>query len=113
MSLIIDLPPEKEQQLREEAARRGQPVQSFARLVLEERLEAEQRERARRIAALMEQWNAEDAADPDLDPILEIEPLRITIAETARRTRELASGQVEDRSHEKVMEAARRALRCD
>lgn len=72
MTLAIELSPEVEQRLRDEAARCGQDTEEFARTVLEERLAVSQKERARRVAALMEQWNAEDAADPDPDPIWEI-----------------------------------------
>jgi hypothetical protein len=74
MSLTIDLSPEFERQLREEASRKGQDTAAFARTVLEEQLVGARRERARRIAALMEQWNAEDTADPDPDPVWEITP---------------------------------------
>jgi hypothetical protein len=77
MSLTIDLSPEFERQLREEASRKGQDTAAFARTVLEEQLAGARRERARRIAALMEQWNAEDAADPDPDPVGEITPLSL------------------------------------
>jgi hypothetical protein len=77
MSLTIDLPPEVERQLREEASRKGQDATAFARAVLEEQLAAARAERARRIAALMEQWNAEDAADPDPNPVWEITPLAL------------------------------------
>jgi hypothetical protein len=77
MSLTIDLSAEYERQLREEAARKGQDAAAFARTVLEEQLAAARRERARRIAALMEQWNAEDAANPDPDPVWEVTPLSL------------------------------------
>lgn len=77
MTLTIDLSPDTERQLREEAARQGQDAAEFARSVLEERLAAARDERARRIATLMEQWNAEDAADPDPDPVWEITPLSL------------------------------------
>ena len=77
MSLTIDLSPDVERQLREEATRKGQDAAAFARAVLEEQLAAVRQERARRIAALMEQWNAEDAADPDPDPLGEIAPLSL------------------------------------
>jgi hypothetical protein len=40
MTLMIELPPELEQRLEEEAARRGQDVGTFARAVLEEKLAA-------------------------------------------------------------------------
>jgi hypothetical protein len=81
MSLTIDLAPEFERQLREEASRKGQDTAAFARTVLEEQLagaaKRQGRERARRIAALMEQWNAKDAADPDPDPVWEITPFSL------------------------------------
>jgi hypothetical protein len=77
VTLTIDLSPELERQLREEAHRKGQDAASFARSVLEDQLEAARRERALRIAALMEQWNTEDAVDPDPDPIWEITPLSL------------------------------------
>src|SRR5947209_4391684 len=38
MTLILDLPPDLERQLAQEAARRGQPVDACARALLEERL---------------------------------------------------------------------------
>ena len=77
MSLTIDLSPEVERQLHEEASRKGQDPAAFARTMLEEQLAATRLERARRIAALMAQWNAEDAADPDPEPVLEITPLSL------------------------------------
>jgi hypothetical protein len=77
MTLSIDLSPELEEQLRDEAARLGQDAEEFARAVLEARLTAAREERARRIAALMDQWDAEDAADPDPDPVWEISPLSL------------------------------------
>ena len=79
MSLMIDLSPEVERQLCEEAARKGQDAAAFARTVLEQQLAVARQERARRIAALMEQWNAEDAADPDPDPVWEITPLSLRV----------------------------------
>jgi hypothetical protein len=54
MALTIDLSPEVERGLREEATRKGQDVVAFAREVLEEQLKIARQERARRIAALME-----------------------------------------------------------
>ena len=65
MSLTIELPPEMERQLRDEAAREGQDTAAFARALLEERLAAARRERARRVAALLDEWDAEDAANPE------------------------------------------------
>jgi hypothetical protein len=40
-----------------------------ARTLLEERLTAARRERVRRVAALLDEWDAEDAASPDLEPL--------------------------------------------
>lgn len=77
MSLTIQLSLELERQLREEAARKGQDAADLARTLLEGQLAKARQERARRIAALMEQWNAEDAANPDPDPTWEITPLSL------------------------------------
>jgi hypothetical protein len=77
MSLTIHLTPEVEWQLHEEATRQGQDAVAFARAILEEQLAVARQERARRIAALMEQWNAGDAADPDPDPVWEITSLAL------------------------------------
>jgi hypothetical protein len=80
MTLVIELPPELERQLQEEAARRGQHPAEFARTILETQVEAaalRARERARRISTLMEQWNAEDSTHPDPDPLWEITPLSL------------------------------------
>jgi hypothetical protein len=95
MSLTIDLPPELERQLHEEATRRGQDAAAFARAILEEQLAAAHQERARRIAALMEQWNAEDAADPDPDPVWEVTrlSLRAASAENLGHARSMGEGK--------------------
>jgi hypothetical protein len=77
MSLTIELPPEMERQLRDEAAREGQDTASFARALLEERLAAARRERARRVAALLDEWDAEDAANPDQEPFPSIPPVSL------------------------------------
>lgn len=77
MSLRIDLPPEFERQLHEEANRKGLDAATFARMVLEQQLAVARQERAQRIAALIAQWNAEDAADPDPDPVWETTPLSL------------------------------------
>jgi hypothetical protein len=85
MSLTIDLSPELERRLAEEAARRGQGAAEFARSVLEERLTttrsaeqiAAQVQRNQRAIALLRQWSAEDAASPDPSPVPEIPPLSL------------------------------------
>jgi hypothetical protein len=38
---------------------------------------------------------------------------RAAVAEAIRRDKELSSGRVTGRTHEEVMEAARRSLECD
>ena len=37
----------------------------------------------------------------------------VALGEAIRRDKELSSGQVEGRTHDEVMQAARRALECD
>jgi predicted transcriptional regulator len=61
MTLTIDLPPELERRLQEEAARRGQAPADFARAVLEDRL----MDRNRAAMALLDQWLAEPPAEED------------------------------------------------
>jgi hypothetical protein len=85
MTLIIELSPDLEQRLAEEAAQRGQRAEEFARTVLEERLAAAgaskqletQKERNQRAIALLRQWSVEDVADPDPNPVPEIPPLSL------------------------------------
>ena len=79
MSLTIELCPDVEQRLRVEAARTGQAPEEFVRVAVEERLSAGQRERAQRVAQLMAEWNEEDAADPDPDPVWEIPPISLRV----------------------------------
>jgi len=81
--LMIELPPDLEEQLQAEAARQGQNPSELARSILERELAGgcggrTPAERARRIATLMEQWDAEDAADPDSDPVWEIPRITLT-----------------------------------
>lgn len=80
MTLKIDLPPELERRLRAEAERHGEDAVEFARGALEKQLAAAREERAGRVAALMEQWNAEDGADPDSEPVWEIPPVTVQVA---------------------------------
>jgi hypothetical protein len=77
MTLLIELPPELEQRLEEEAARRGQAPAEFVRAVVEEKLAAtpgaEQREaqsaRNRAALAKLQQWRKEDAENPDASTV--------------------------------------------
>jgi putative addiction module component (TIGR02574 family) len=59
-----------------------------------------------RVSLAQALWESIDAGLPDADE-------RTAVAESIRRDRELSSGQVVGRTHEEVMEAARRALECD
>jgi hypothetical protein len=85
MTLVIELPPELEQRLEEEAARHGQAPAEFVRAAVEEKLgvslaakeEQAQRERNRAALALLQQWRKEDAEDPDSNPVPVIPPLSL------------------------------------
>src|SRR5687768_13387846 len=62
MSLMIDLSPEMEQQLRAEAARKGLAPEEFARTAVEEKLAAAaaaQGERNQGLVELLRQWREE------------------------------------------------------
>jgi len=59
-----------------------------------------------RVALAQALWESIDAGLPDTDE-------RVAITDAIRRDRELSSGRVAGRTHEEVMEAARRALECD
>ena len=81
MPLTIDLPPEVERHLREEAARKSQAPEEFARSAVEEKLAAvvaTQVERNQRMVELLRQWREEP---PDLEEAegypLEITPLSL------------------------------------
>ena len=75
--VMIDLSPTIEQQLRDDAARHGRDAAEWARTLVERQLTSSHQERSQRIAALLERWNAEDRADPDPNPLLEITPLSL------------------------------------
>ena len=64
MSLAIDLPPEVEHRVREEAARRAQPPEELIRALVAERFPSHA-ERVRRVSALLDRWDAEDDANPE------------------------------------------------
>ncbi|HTE21267.1 MAG TPA: hypothetical protein VK689_23120 [Armatimonadota bacterium] len=76
MSFVIELHPETERQLRDEARRHGQDPVAFARVVLEERLATAQQQRNQSAIALVEQWleeppTEEDERWPELEAALE------------------------------------------
>jgi putative addiction module component (TIGR02574 family) len=59
-----------------------------------------------RVSLAQALWESIDAGLRDSDE-------RAAVAEAIRRDKELSSGQVAGRTHEEVMETARRALECD
>ena len=61
---------------------------------------------AERVALAQALWESIDAGLPDTD---EGSALR----DAVRRDQELSSGTVSGRTHEEVMQSARRAIRCD
>lgn len=68
MTLTIELPPEMEQQLQEAAVRSGRDPAELARGALAEKLavlQANDEARRQRQLAMLERWNAEDAARTD------------------------------------------------
>jgi len=77
MTLTIELRAETERLLRDEAERRGRSPADLAGELVHTQLESERRRRAQRITALMDQWNAEDAADPDPQPVWDIPRLAL------------------------------------
>ena len=77
MTLTIDLTPELELELQTEAARTGQAAADLARALLEAQLRAARQDRSRRVAALLDTWDAEDTQNPDPDPVPTITPLSL------------------------------------
>jgi putative addiction module component (TIGR02574 family) len=61
---------------------------------------------ADRVSLAQALWESIDAGLPDADQ-------RAAVAEAIHRDKELSSGRVTGRTHEEVMQAARRALECD
>lgn len=59
-----------------------------------------------RVALAQALWESIDAGQPDTDE-------GAAVSEAIRRDKEFSSGRVAGRTHEEVMEAARRALECD
>ena len=61
---------------------------------------------AERISLAQALWESIDAGLADSDELA-------SVKEAIQRDQELSSGKVKGRTHEEVMEAARRALNCD
>jgi putative addiction module component (TIGR02574 family) len=61
---------------------------------------------ADRVSLAQALWESIDAGLPDVDE-------RSAVAAAIQRDQELSSGKVTGRTHEEVMETARRALECD
>ena len=59
-----------------------------------------------RVSLAQALWESIDAGLPDTGE-------RTAVAEAIRRDGELSSGKVTGRTHEEVMQSARRALECD
>jgi len=59
-----------------------------------------------RVSLAQALWESIDAGLPDADE-------GAAVAEAIRRDQELSSGRVAGRTHEEVMQAARRALKCE
>ena len=85
MTLTIELPPETERRLEEEAARQGQAPADFVRAAVEEKLAASlsaapseaHLQRNQAALALLRQMREEDAANPDPNPVPVIPPLSL------------------------------------
>lgn len=61
---------------------------------------------AERVLLAQALWESINAGLPDTDE-------RAAVTEAVQRDEELSSGKVTGRTHEEVMQAARRALECD
>jgi putative addiction module component (TIGR02574 family) len=61
---------------------------------------------AERVSLAQALWESIDSGLPDTDE-------RAAVNDAIRRDEELSSGKVTGRTHEEVMQAARRALECD
>lgn len=69
MSLTIELPPEIERQLREEAERKGQAPEDLVRTLVAERFPT-RTGRSRRVMLLLDRWDAEDDVHPEPGPVV-------------------------------------------
>ena len=61
---------------------------------------------AERVSLAQALWESIDAGLPDTEE-------QVAVNEAIQRSEELSSGKVTGRTHEGVMQAARRALECD
>ena len=61
MILQLNLPPELEERLRQEAERRGEPSEAVAMQILDQNLPPPLDERRAAAIAMLQQWMAEDA----------------------------------------------------
>jgi len=61
---------------------------------------------AERVSLAQALWESIETGLPDTDE-------RASVKEAIERDEELSSGKVTGRTHEEVMQAARRALKCD
>ena len=74
MTLLIDLAPELEERLQQEATRQGVDVVDYARQLIEHGLPLTASDRQRATIALLQSWVAEDATDdPDAISVAEEE----------------------------------------
>jgi hypothetical protein len=78
MSLAIDLPPEVERRVREEAARKGLAPEELIRSLVAERFRTDS-ESAQRVAALLDRWDAEDDARPEPGPVIIASPASLRV----------------------------------
>ena len=84
MTVTIELPPEIEQRLEEEAARQGKAPAEFVRAAVEEKLAASPavdrkavQQRNQAALVLLQQWRKEDTEDPDPNSVPQIPPLSL------------------------------------
>ena len=61
---------------------------------------------AERVSLAQALWESIDSGLPDTEE-------RVAVSQAIQRDEELSSGKVTCRTHEEVMQAARRALECD
>ena len=82
MTLSIHLPPDLEHRLVHAAANTGQDAADITRALLATWLgtaELAEADRAERVLALLDRWDAEDEAAPEAEPALEISPISLRI----------------------------------
>jgi hypothetical protein len=77
MTVTIELPPELERRVKEEAARCGQAPADFVRAAVEEKVRTPPRQPNQAALELFRQWRKEDAENPDPNPPPIIPPLSL------------------------------------